>query len=312
MGGMRKNFMGMDGFVWWMGVVENRLDPKKVGRVQVRIFGLHTDDMSYIPREDLPWAQPMISVNNQMTSTPKEGDMVVGFFFDGDACQYPMIMGIVPGIPEQTPPISKGFSDPRTDFSKYPAEGKDALSNRYPYRLNESTLSRVARNENLDNTVIRTMLDNQVGPEPKTAYAVQYPFDNVMESESGHVFELDDTPGAERVNLAHRSGSYIEMAPDGSTTHKVIANNFQVIISNDNVWIGGNCVVQIGGDATVVVGGKIEITAGQSVQITAPGGLSVLGGSLYVEGAISSAVGATGSHSTPNGDVVNYVNGMVI
>ena len=36
----KNNFLGMDGFYWWLGVVENRNDPLKIGRVQVRIFGM--------------------------------------------------------------------------------------------------------------------------------------------------------------------------------------------------------------------------------------------------------------------------------
>ena len=37
------NFIGKDGFNWWVGVVENRMDPLKLGRCQVRIFGYHTE-----------------------------------------------------------------------------------------------------------------------------------------------------------------------------------------------------------------------------------------------------------------------------
>ena len=310
---VRKNFLGLDGFVWWMGIVENRIDPLKIGRVQVRIFGLHAEDLSLIPSEDLPWAHPMISPNvPSMVSTPKEGDLVVGFFFDGDRCQSPVVMGILPGIPQNIPTNTSGFTDQRENLDPYPAEGPQALSDRYPNRLNESSLNRVSRNENLDNTVIKIMQDNQIGPEPITSYSAKYPFNNAMESESGHAFELDDTPGHERVNLAHRSGSYIEIRPDGSKVQKVVANNFEVIISDNEVFIGGNCTVQIGGNATILVGGKVDLTAGQSVQVSAPGGFSVVQGSVYVEKSVSVGNGATGSFSTPNGEIVDVVDGIVV
>ena len=39
-----QNFMGMDGFIWFTGVVEDRDDPSKLGRVRVRCVGHHTDD----------------------------------------------------------------------------------------------------------------------------------------------------------------------------------------------------------------------------------------------------------------------------
>ena len=309
---MRKNFMGLDGFVWWMGVVENRLDPLKLGRVQVRMFGLHTSDKGLIPSEDLPWAHPMMPVNILMVSTPKEGDYVVGFFLDGDAMQYPVVMGILPGTPTQTPSISLGFSDQRTNFDAYPAEGINALSDRYPNRLNESTLNRVSRNETLENTVIQTMKDNQVGPEPVTAYAAKYPFNNAMESESGHVFELDDTPGVERVNLAHRSGTYIEMRPDGSKTEKVIVDGVEVIIGNNSIFVGGDCTLQVGGNLKILVQGKVSMESGESIELSAPGGVSILQGSVYVEGSASIGNGATGTFTTPNGDVVDVISGIVV
>ena len=44
-----ENFQGQDGFVWFTGVVEDRNDPTKLGRVRVRCVGYHTDDKVKIP-----------------------------------------------------------------------------------------------------------------------------------------------------------------------------------------------------------------------------------------------------------------------
>ena len=49
-------FMGKDGFVWFVGVVEDRQDPQKLGRVRVRCLGHHTEDNVKLPTADLPWA----------------------------------------------------------------------------------------------------------------------------------------------------------------------------------------------------------------------------------------------------------------
>ena len=51
-----QNFLGKDGFNWFMGVVESRDDPLNLGRCQIRIFGFHTDNIQEIPTSDLPWA----------------------------------------------------------------------------------------------------------------------------------------------------------------------------------------------------------------------------------------------------------------
>ena len=56
-------FQGQDGFVWFTGVVEDRNDPTKLGRVRVRCVGYHTDDKTKIPTEDLPWAWVLQTVH---------------------------------------------------------------------------------------------------------------------------------------------------------------------------------------------------------------------------------------------------------
>lgn len=109
-----ENFIGKDGFNWWIGVVENRNDPLKMGRCQVRIFGHHTENKQLIPTADLPWAPCLVAPNStQSFATPKEGDYVMGFFADGASSQAPTIMGVYTGI-KQTAGGDGGFQDPRT------------------------------------------------------------------------------------------------------------------------------------------------------------------------------------------------------
>ncbi len=57
-------FMGADGFFWFTGVVEDRDDPEKLGRVRVRCLGLHSDSLLDIPKSDLPWAHVMHPVTD--------------------------------------------------------------------------------------------------------------------------------------------------------------------------------------------------------------------------------------------------------
>ena len=55
-----QNFLGQDGFIWFVGVVEDRADPQHLGRVRVRCLGYHTDNKIDLPTADLPWAMPML------------------------------------------------------------------------------------------------------------------------------------------------------------------------------------------------------------------------------------------------------------
>lgn len=91
-----------DGFNWWLGVVENRQDPEKLGRCKVRIFGYHTDSKELLPTKDLPWCIPIQPITSAATSGlgssplgPVEGTWVIGFFLDGEDMQQPAMFGTI-------------------------------------------------------------------------------------------------------------------------------------------------------------------------------------------------------------------------
>lgn len=99
------NLYARDGFWWWIGVVEDRQDPLKLGRCRVRVMGYHGSG-EVLPIEDLPWAMPMtpilsaaISGKGEAPLGPLEGTWVVGFFADGAECQQPIMMGTMGGFP---------------------------------------------------------------------------------------------------------------------------------------------------------------------------------------------------------------------
>src|SRR6056300_820806 len=91
----------------YTGVVENRQDPFKLGRCQVRVVGLHTHDKTYIKTEDLPWAYPLQPVTSAGISGighsplgPVEGSWVIVMFRDQYE-QQPIIVGTIGGIPQE-------------------------------------------------------------------------------------------------------------------------------------------------------------------------------------------------------------------
>ena len=98
-----KNFIGHDGFIWWIGIVEDINDPLTLGRCKVRCFGYHpAKKMNLVPTEDLPWALAIHPLNTpNLYGAPKLGDWVFGFFLDSMSAQEPAILGYLPAIPEQ-------------------------------------------------------------------------------------------------------------------------------------------------------------------------------------------------------------------
>ena len=97
-------YMGRDGFIWWLGQVEDKKDPANLGRVKVRVAGWYTgrEYKDKMPTEKLPWAhvmQPTTSggVKNVGDSANKleVGAIVMGFFMDGESGQQPCVMGCI-------------------------------------------------------------------------------------------------------------------------------------------------------------------------------------------------------------------------
>lgn len=288
--GRRNSFLGQDGFIWWVGIVIDRQDPLHLGRCKVRIKGIHEDDTSKVPNDSLPWAQPLNPVNNSFNSpgTLKEGDAVIGFFMDGEQAQFPIIFGTLPIIPEkptsdnqsQKEKNNNGYSDQRTDEQlksapqtikklNFKTDGKGVeIENedgkKYPYNYNEPTTSRLSRNESIDKTIVESKKNARVKDikifdgksnwdEPENVYKAKYPYNHVMETESGHFIEFDDTKGSERVHIYHRSGTFSEIHPDGSKVEKITKNNYEIILSDNNVYIMGKCNITVQGNANIKI-----------------------------------------------------------
>lgn len=107
--GINGNFIGSDGFIWWIGKVvkPNKTIETNGGsgnlyyyRAKVRIVGWHTEDVNILPDEDLPWANILIPPT-EGSGTIKIGNLhqlqggetVFGFFLDGRDGQQPVIVG---------------------------------------------------------------------------------------------------------------------------------------------------------------------------------------------------------------------------
>ena len=290
--------MGKDGFVWFVGVVEDRNDPKKVGRVRVRCLGYHTKDKVKLPTDDLPWAHVMNPITSATVSgvgqTPLgvvEGTWVVGFFTDGETAQQPMIIGTLPGVittdglpfeatADGIQPKQEGFFDPKGNYPKYAESDVNRLA-RNDEDSPHSTLT--LRKADRDLAVGTAQIDgvfsgvaqipqdldlitNKQGRseggvwnEPETEYDATYPRNHVFETEGGHLKEYDDTPDKERIHERHASGSGYEIFSDGTKISRVKQDNYN-IISNDEY-----CHIQGNSRETIDKGVRIRVNAsGQS------------------------------------------------
>jgi hypothetical protein len=131
--------------------------------------------------------------------------------------------------------------------------------------------------------------------EPESAANIEtppvYPYNNIQQTESGHSFELDDTPTRERVRLQHRIGTFLEMHPNGDEVHKVYGTGYEIHLNGKNVLIKGTCNitiegdanmdikgdhnVQVAGDYNLLVGGKMNTRVVGDISQSSDGDLSI-------------------------------------
>ena len=363
-----------NGTMLWTGVVEDRADPMQMGRIRVRIFGIHPADRSEVPTDTLPWASIVIPLteNGAGTVTPScvEGNWVIGFFRDGASCQDPVVFGILPGleapdwqnhqkvggrsggsggsgggiidtvvsafsdvmpeafgslldpfqkvksIVEQVMsvvgypyvgtipgsifddalaefhvdsfvsgkhfdfenikvPIEQSFQDIRRNLTESTASGalrKKPIAG-FPIHPAESDISRIARG---DETVYKPggmkynydKNKDSAWEEPDMDYAAVYPYNHYSESESGHIFEFDDTPDHERLQIKHKSGSGYHVNPDGTTKTEIHGDDFHVSLKDKKLHVYGNLEVFCDTGTFIEVGGEADIRVGKDAHIS--------------------------------------------
>jgi hypothetical protein len=120
------------------------------------------------------------------------------------------------------------------------------------------------------------LIDDDGWTEPEsaanTSYQPVYPYNNVKQTEAGHLFEMDDTPTRERIRLQHGKGlTFVEMHPNGDQVHKVFGDDYEITIKNKNVLIKGACNVQVVGDCNLKVDGDYNIQVGGDYNVLVGG-----------------------------------------
>lgn len=371
--GLKNNF--------YTGVVEDRFDPLSLGRVRVRIYGLHTDDKKLISTGDLPWSDVLMPTTAPSLSglglSPHglvDGSTVMGFFRDEDEMQDFVVIGSLFGRPSDKYKIEngdpkkqvdrgpdKGFNDSRyADNAAFDAsddgvknsktgrnyrfgltlENSPVRPNSLEFKLDgmgtvidggkdKSLLDKIAEGivgkifgsgdthnqaarlsenfprkeytENKLSDVHRTM-QGQLNSYPHNLIEQTkggtvkelsrqdvvnpiYPFAHIVESESGHVLEMDDTPGSERLHMYHRSGTRLEILPDGTQTMKVSNDSYEIIMKDKKILIAGSADIELAnGDYNLITkkgntedGGNVFITCDRDMNITAKGAVKIKG-----------------------------------
>ncbi len=165
--------------MFYRAVVENNNDPKQLGRVQVRVFGIH-DSGSSVSVAALPWAEVAGGTDFGLyqgvgvTSVLRNGTLVWVFFHNNDF-NYPVIFSVI-----------KGAGD----------------------------INDIAKGSYTNIATIKTA--------------------------GGHIIELGDAGGAEKIEIKHTTGSKIIFQPDGSILLESVNNMKHQVANNYEIVAGGN------------------------------------------------------------------------
>lgn len=265
------NVLGQSGTNFFFAVVEDNLDPMKAARVRIRCHGIHAKDKATLPNTMLPWASVMFPTtsNDMAISDMKIGTTVFGIFVDGDEMQVPFIMGVVPGI---------SVSDNATTVSKQATERTSP----------QKTLK--AKNRVTGIVGIGGAFSEPVDPSKPV-----YPQNHAVLTDGGHVFELDDTVGNERVHIFHKKGSYVEIHPDGTIVMKSVKDKYSITAGNEYIGVTGNVNMVVNGNVGMQVNGNFDMNSIGSCNISSIGPMTLSAPSIDVTAAATCSVSAGAS-----------------
>ena len=137
------NFVGKDGFYWWVGEVEDNEDPMALGRVKCRVLGYYTNvrggTTGDLPTKHLPWAtvlqhtsQPGNDKQGESSGQLQPGAIVMGFFMDGDSAQMPIVIGVLRTIKSDKTKKKKVFAFTGKEMEPGLAPNVAALNPMFP------------------------------------------------------------------------------------------------------------------------------------------------------------------------------------
>ena len=283
-----KDYLGKNNFVWFNGVVEDRQDPQKLGRLRVRCVGIHTQDKDILPTSDLPWSQLIHPITSSgisgLGSSPGfivEGTWVFGYFRDGYAMQEPMVIGTLPGKPSELSDSTKGFYDPNGVYPKYKDEVdtnrlavNDTSQPHLFLELRKLTRKTGVPTADFDAVPVEEHIstaieasDTDTWNQPEIPYNASYPFNHVFESESGHIIEIDDTKDNERLFTSHRTGTSQEISPDGTQVNIIKGDHYNIVSGKRQAVIEGNADITIGGRHKIFINKNGQTNNHYDIQI---------------------------------------------
>lgn len=140
---------------------------------------------------------------------------------------------------------------------------------KYPLYTREPDTNRLARHEQIQKTIVyKKEVARETGVEtarsvtwdqPPIPYNAKYPYNHVMQSESGHTMEFDDTTNSERVHLYHRTGTFFEIDANGTRVTRIVGDDYEILERNGHIHINGSAHLTVDGASHILVRNSLNI-----------------------------------------------------
>jgi uncharacterized protein YcbK (DUF882 family) len=173
--------------------------------------------------------------------------------------------------------VRQGFIDPTSTYPEENYQGKSEVN-----LLAQGEPTVMIKDKETNRPVI-PQAGGDTWQIPRSAFNAKYPYNKVTQTERGHIIEIDDTPGSERLHVYHRNGTYVEIDAFGTMVKRTVGSDYQIIDRNGfisiagkaSVSVGGSVNIYVGADAQIEVKGKTNITCHNDIEAKAGGRLKL-------------------------------------
>jgi len=233
-------------------VVEDNKDPLFLGRVRLRVMGIHSPYKKNIPSDELPWSDVLQSpgMSNIIGGNINIPVGTWGYCIalNESFTEFLMIGSIKGKIPEAPEVDDTG--------EQIGFRGEDE---NYPFPVIPNEPSNPLERPDGDHTktqYVPITVDSFTEPE-NTADNVDYPHNFVYEDHNGNIIEIDGSKDNPRIRIQHATGTRIDINTKGDVSIQASATG--------NVWLETPGIYAIDADGNIIIEGDLKIVGNMEV-----------------------------------------------
>jgi len=272
-------------------VVEDNKDPKFLGRVRLRVLGVHSPKIFEVRTDELPWSDVLRPAGEAHTlgGTTNVPVGTWGYCIPlNEGFTEFLMIGAIGGRVET--PIEVNFENESIGF-------RNINDSNYPFPLHPGEPCNPLEVSNGDHSVSTytpITVDSFTEPEDTDA-DVEYPHNNVYQDHNGNVIEIDGTKNNPRIKVTHSTGTRITINKKGDISLQGG--------SSGNIFMETPGLIALDGDGNMIIEGDLKVTG----SIESGGEVADSQGNLSsLRGQFDANVTTFNSHTHPSSDPTNH------